>query len=468
MTTVGIVGGGAAGFFAAIEAARCGAKVTIFESSAKVSRSVFHSFVFIIFFSHFIHFQVLQKVVISGGGRCNVTHDASLEVLLAGYPRGHQFLRPAFEQFGAADTRTWFAARGVKTTVESDGRVFPISDRSQSVAFCLESAAAKEGVVVKRSSKVGLCFDSGSAVTSRAEVLTLLQVTDVRRGAQNRHFEVTVKESKPGSLGNAKPATTTDYHLQKIILACGVSSNSLSWAEKMGHRIIPAVPSLFSFRCTDARISGLAGVSLNKVTLTLHVGQSIFTETGPIIITHTGLSGPAVLRLSSFAAREMHAANYKATLLVDWAGRDAVSIRRDIEAIITSSPGKIVSNDAPAYVPRRLWEALVASVGCEGLRWAQATEDTISKLVGQVQHSTLQIDGRSPYVEEFVTAGGVSMIVVITIILFKFSAAPSLSNDLSISLSFFLVSFFHFWFLLFFLLVAYLAGAHTPGFAGRH
>ncbi|HKJ39387.1 MAG TPA: aminoacetone oxidase family FAD-binding enzyme, partial [Anaerolineales bacterium] len=257
-----IVGGGPAGFFAAIRCAELNPKlnVLIVEKAS----------------------QTLGKVIISGGGRCNVTH-ACFEPaqLITYYPRGGNELRGAFSRFQPQDTVRWFESRGVKLKTEADGRMFPVTDDSNSIAECLRESARKAGVKVELRT-------------------SLLKVEKGLRGGFRLELR---KEAKV-------------FHLQtnKLVIATGSDRNTLDTLKSLGHTIEEPVPSLFTFNIKDKRIDGLAGVSVENVT----VKMDSVNQRGPILITHWGLSGPAVLRLSAWGARELFEKKYRAKLIVNW------------------------------------------------------------------------------------------------------------------------------------------------------
>ncbi len=351
-----IVGGGAAGFFAAIACAeKLGARgtVTLYEATA----------------------HPLAKVRVSGGGRCNVTH-ACFEPreLVKKYPRGGRELLGAFHRWQPRDTVAWFAERGVETKTEDDGRMFPVTDDSATVAECLLQAAEKAGVHVVTSMGLRMAEKAGDGFW-----LTLTDSSNVRG--------------------------------EKLLLATGGnrSSAGFTMAEKLGHTIEPLVPSLFTFHIDDARLIGLSGVSVENAVVSV-AGTKLRTD-GPLLITHWGLSGPAVLKLSAWGARELAAAKYEFPLVVNWAPphtRD--SLVRELGEVRTKNPKKQITTWSPLAMPQRLWERLVTSAGIAATTpWAQVGNAALATLATQLTGAELKVVGKSLFKEEFVTCGGVRL-----------------------------------------------------------
>ncbi len=355
-TRVVVVGGGAAGFFAAIACAeKLGARgsVTLYEATA----------------------HPLAKVRVSGGGRCNVTH-ACFEPreLVKKYPRGGRELLGAFHRWQPRDTIAWFAERGVETKTEPDGRMFPITDDSATIAECLLQAAEKAGVQVVTSMGLRMAERVGGGFW-----LTLTDGSNVR--------------------------------CEKLLLATGGnrSSAGFTMAEKLGHTIEPLVPSLFTFHIDDARLVGLSGVSVEHAVTSVS-GTKLRTD-GPLLITHWGLSGPAVLKLSAWGARELAAVNYEFPLVVNWAPphtRD--SLVRELGEVRTKNPKKQITTWSPLAMPQRLWERLVTSAGIPAAApWAQVGNAALGTLATQITAAELKVVGKSTFKEEFVTCGGVKL-----------------------------------------------------------
>ncbi len=348
-----VIGGGAAGFFGAIAAAENGHEVTILEAAA----------------------SVLAKVRVSGGGRCNLTHSCfEPRELVNSYPRGGKALRGPFSRFQPADTISWFESRGVQTKTESDGRMFPTTDDSATIVDCLQGAAEDAGVVTHL----------------RANVSSI-QKTDST-------FCVTLQS------GEAMQA-------DRILLATGGSRAGFELTRSLGHQIIPPVPSLFTFKVQDPRIEDLPGVAVEHVNCQLVTDTKTFNQSGPILVTHWGLSGPAVLKLSAWAARELHDANYNATLRINWlAGSRAEEIRAQLNSFKADHPKKTVDAACPWPLPKRLWKSLVDhGVGPQPVRWAELSKQATQALVTELSAGEFQVAGKGVFKEEFVTCGGVNL-----------------------------------------------------------
>lgn len=352
-----VVGGGAAGFFGAItcaEALQGRGSVTVLERGP----------------------QFLQKVKISGGGRCNVTHSCfEPKELAKRYPRGGPALIGAFHRFQAADTVKWFEARGVELKTEADGRMFPTTDQSQTIINCLMEAARKAGVEVRTNCGV-----------DRAE----------KQPAGS--FKLTL------STGEAMPCDA-------LLLATGgcraVAAGSLAAA--LGHTIEPPVPSLFTFHIADKRLEGLSGLAVERATVS--VAGTKLKETGPVLITHWGLSGPGILRLSAWGARELAACDYKFALRVNWLPEhhfDSVIALAQAQRGLTGA--KRVSNVSLGGLPSRLWERLVATAGiAEQTQWAGLNKAQTQALARLLVESEFAVTGKSLNKDEFVTCGGVRL-----------------------------------------------------------
>lgn len=351
-----VIGGGAAGFFGAIACAQNHphTRVTLLEAAR----------------------HPLSKVRISGGGRCNVTHACFDPVLLVQhYPRGGKALRGAFTRFQARDTVAWFESRGVKLKTEADGRMFPITDHSETIVNCLTDAAIEARVKVW----------AGAAVKSV-----------VREGTG---FRVHLKSGE-------------EFESDRLLLATGSSPVGYAIAQSLGHQIESPVPSLFTFTVHDPRLQDLAGVSVNSADLRLQVGDKTRLEqTGPLLITHWGLSGPAVLKLSAWGARALHDSQYQGTLTVNWLPRyNPETLKQDLLKVKSQLPRKTIFASCPVPVPRRLWEKLAAYVGIgESDRWAELSNKTMNALIQELTRGQYTIKGKGAFKEEFVTCGGVSL-----------------------------------------------------------
>jgi predicted Rossmann fold flavoprotein len=358
-----IAGGGAAGFFAAIAAAEANpsAVVTLYEATA----------------------HPLAKVRVSGGGRCNVTH-ACFEPreLVKRYPRGGRELLGPFTRWGPRETVAWFAARGVELKTEADGRMFPVTDDSATIVSCLRRAAADAGVTVTECRGV-----------RRAE-----PVHRAPGAAEGERFRIELTDDA------VVPA-------DRFLIATGGNKGSagLAIAEGLDHTIEPPVPSLFTFHIDDPRLRGLEGLSVPQVSTA--IAGTKLREAGPILVTHWGLSGPAVLKLSAWGARELHDRAYRATLVVNWAAPLAPPAAREIlERARREHARKQVVSGNPFGLPGRLWERLAAAAGVpEGLTWASVSNTLLQAMAAQVSAAEFAVEGKSLNKEEFVTCGGVRL-----------------------------------------------------------
>ena len=345
-----VIGGGAAGFFGAIAAAETGAKVILLEKGS----------------------QFLSKVRISGGGRCNVTH-ACFEPreLAQRYPRGGKALIGPFNRFQPRDTMEWFETRGVELKVEGDGRVFPVSDTSQTIIDALQNAAQKAGVVCR----------------SNANVTRLLKKED--------QFEVSIGKEE---------MLVADAVLLAVGGARAESAGRL--ASELGHKLTSPIPSLFTFEIAVPWLREIPGV---VAEVEVHIPAVGLRERGPMLVTHWGGSGPAILRLSAWGARGLAELDYRFPLFVNWlGGASREEISEKLAALRSSHPGKQVSGLAPHPLPVRLWEKLttVAEV-MPGTTWNRLPRVQALRL-GELLHRTeLPVTGKSLNKEEFVTCGGV-------------------------------------------------------------
>ncbi|NJR57754.1 MAG: NAD(P)/FAD-dependent oxidoreductase [Cyanobacteria bacterium CRU_2_1] len=351
-----VVGGGAAGFFGAIVCAEVHshARVTLLEASR----------------------HPLAKVRISGGGRCNVTHACfDPAVLVQNYPRGGKALRGAFSRFQPRDTVAWFAKRGVMLKTESDGRMFPVTDDSETIVRCLVQAAQAAGVTVRTASPV-------------------LKVSRSACG-----FELTLKSGEP-------------LRSDRLLLATGSQPQGYHLAKTLGHTIEPPVPSLFTFTIPDAQLRELAGVSVDSAQARLLVpGEKSLAQTAPLLVTHWGMSGPAALKLSAWGARILHDHRYQATLQVNWLPQEQPEHWRQILLNAKEEWGKrSIASHCPYPLPRRLWQYLVARSGM-GLddRWADLSKKAMNVLIQELTQGHYSIQGKGVFKDEFVTCGGVTL-----------------------------------------------------------
>ncbi|MBD2388480.1 NAD(P)/FAD-dependent oxidoreductase [Cylindrospermum sp. FACHB-282] len=353
-----VIGGGAAGFFGAIACAQANphARVTLLEASR----------------------QPLAKVLISGGGRCNVTHACfEPERLVQNYPRGAKALLSAFTRFQAKDTAAWFAQRGVYLNIEADGRMFPVTNTSETIVECLIKTAAIAGVELR----------IGTPVVS------------VKRTSPAAGFEISLKS------GETK-------NCDRLLLATGSSLIGYKIARELGHQIEPPVPSLFTFNIPDPKLRALAGISVNPVQLRLSVGgKSPLQQTGPLLITHWGLSGPAVLKLSAWGARVLHESRYQAKLLINWLpDLQQEQVRQKLLAVKQEWPQKAIALHRGIDLPHRLWQYIIAraEITTED-RWAGLPNKKLNQLVLELTQGEYLISGKGAFKEEFVTCGGVKL-----------------------------------------------------------
>ena len=350
-----IIGGGAAGFFSAVTLAQKNpdADISIYDSSK----------------------QFLRKVKISGGGRCNVTHSCfEPKELALHYPRGEKELKGAFYTWQPRDTVDWFEERGVQIKTEDDGRMFPVSDNSQSIIDCLHRQVIKNGVV--------LCEGIG--------VKSLLH------------------EEEQFTLGFSNGMSK---RFDRVCVATGsMKSSSLTTSlEKLGHSIEPLAPSLFAFDITDERLKELAGISLENVSV--RVKSNGKSQTGPILITHRGLSGPAILKLSAWEARQLNESDYQFEIELNWLGVRTESDLQTLFARMRNQKGQqLVKTKLFEELPRRLWEKILSSVKIEGtLQWAQLPKKLEAQLIKELITATFQVRGKTMNKEEFVTCGGIRL-----------------------------------------------------------
>lgn len=351
-----VVGGGAAGFFAAITCAEAApdTEVTVLEKGP----------------------QFLSKVRISGGGRCNVTHACfDSREFAARYPRGEQALLSPFRQFQASDTVAWFESRGVKLKTESDGRMFPTTDSSQTIIDCLKRAAKEAGVRLRSSCGV-----------------------DQIKALPERTFELLFSNGETLSC-------------DRILLATGGCRAAAGGqlAVSLGHTLEPPVPSLFTFHINLPWLRELAGVSVEQAEVSV-VGEGL-RESGPLLITHWGLSGPVILRLSACGARELHKLNYQFRLLVNWLPKlNAEKVAAELSSRRQTHPAKFIINTPFATLPSRLWEQLVITTGIlRDTRWAALSKSAQHQLVQQLTRTEFAVTGKSLNKDEFVTCGGVRL-----------------------------------------------------------
>jgi len=377
MFDVIIIGGGAAGFYCAIHIAEANPelKIAILERGK----------------------QVLSKVKISGGGRCNVTHaEYEPSSLVKNYPRGEKELLGPFHIYSTADTVAFFEKRGIRIKTESDGRMFPVSNTSQTIIECFLSEIQKYGITLLKSSSV----------------INILPHNDLKLDEEFIWQVQSVKKI---------------YHAKRILVATGSSTKIWNLLEQLGHKIVAPVPSLFTFNINDTRISGIPGLSTHARIAILPrqmMGKEINSKfknraikalnliaEGPVLITHWGLSGPAVLKLSARAARLLHEYNYRFRVRINWMPdyhkQGLLSLFNDIKQI---DPKKTIYKTRAIDIPARLWGKLVvASDIARDLKWADVSRKQLERLSQFITASEFNVEGKSTFKEEFVTAGGVDL-----------------------------------------------------------
>ena len=350
---VAVIGGGAAGFFAALSVAEHypSAEITLFEKTV----------------------NVLAKVKLSGGGRCNVTHNCdSIQDLIKAYPRGGRALRSIFYQFQPKDTIAWFNNKNVSLKTEQDGRMFPVSDDSQTIIDCLETACAKAEIKIKRSSAV-------QQLIAKNEQWIL-------------HF------------------ANGEVIVDQVIITTGGSPKlkGFDWLSQLGHTIIPPVPSLFTFNMPNEPIRQLMGLVAEKAKVRI-LGTNIKTE-GPLLITHWGMSGPAILKASSFGARTLADLNYSFTVQIQWLSQSLEEIDLLLSTTLSQHPHKKAISINPLPIPNRLWIYLLEKINLPNdRRWNEIGQKNLHRIVNLLTNDQYQVEGKTTFKEEFVTCGGVSL-----------------------------------------------------------
>ena len=352
---IAIVGGGAAGFFAAIACAEANPanEVSIYERGS----------------------EFLTKVRISGGGRCNVTHACfDARAMSERYPRGERALISPLHRFSTNDTIAWFESRGVTLKTEDDGRMFPVTDSSQTIIDCLVDAANAAGV----------------------RLFTRKGVEGVRKDAAGFGL---------------KFSSGASASCERLLLATGGTRSNIGAeiARSLGHTLLPAVPSLFSFHVAEKWLRSLPGISVANVEAS--VPQTALREHGPLLITHNGVSGPAILRLSAWGARFLHEFDYTFPLRLNWAPTlTEQKLLQQFRSLRESHPNRRVINSPIAELPARLWEQLVVATGIDHeTRWTTLSRENANRLAAQILRTELKVEGKSLNKEEFVTCGGVKL-----------------------------------------------------------
>lgn len=351
---VAIIGAGAAGCFAAANIPyQEGREVVLFEKTGKA----------------------LQKVLVSGGGRCNVTHACfDVNELSGRYPRGKQLLRKTLHHFGPTDTVRWFKDRGLALHTEADGRMFPVTNSSQSIIDSIWHELQRQ--------RVQVLFHKGVTGVSREEDGRIrLQLSD-------------------GS----------HYIADKVLVAVGgyPKKEQYAWLQTTGHQVIDPVPSLFTFNLPGHPVTQLMGVATE---VHLKIAGTKFTEQGPLLITHWGFSGPAVLRCSAWAARALQEQNYQFTVLINWLkGATDEDFKEQLNYLRREEGKQLVHQRNPFGLPRRLWEHFTARLGIsESLRWGELPAALQNKLAETLLRDAYTVKGKTTFKEEFVTCGGIAL-----------------------------------------------------------
>ncbi len=347
---IAIIGGGAGGFFTAINTAKKnpGYKITIFEKGR----------------------NLLGKVKVSGGGRCNVTHACfEPKELVKFYPRGHKELLGPFHTFMTGDTMDWFAQRGVNLKIEEDNRVFPDTDRSQTIIDCFLKEARELGVKIK--------------------------------------LESTIQHLEPQE--NGTWLVNNDSYDAVVVASGGNAKAILDTLSQLGYRIEPPLPSLFTFNTKDTRLRGLSGLSVPNACVKITGTKR--SEVGPLLITHWGMSGPAILKTSAVSARKLAEQEYKFNLLVDWCfDYDREDVNTTFLTQRANHPRKTILKNPLFNLPKRLWEALVTDANISTTKtWAELGGKEQNKLIENLKAGVFQITGKSTNKEEFVTCGGINL-----------------------------------------------------------
>ncbi|HEX5625936.1 MAG TPA: aminoacetone oxidase family FAD-binding enzyme [Saprospiraceae bacterium] len=348
-----IIGGGAAGFFAALNLAELNPELSIhiFEAAR----------------------EPLNKVRISGGGRCNVTHACfDPELLVDFYPRGHRELLGPFYQFGPQQTIEWFGRHGVALKTEADGRMFPVSNRSETILDCFFKGLGKHGIRLSCSTRV----------------------LDFNWSETDLHWNI----KTPNEF----------YRAKYLVIATGSDSRCWERLKQLGHEIIEPVPSLFTFNIKDRNLNALMGLSVPNAQVT--ITNSRLQASGPLLITHWGLSGPAILKLSAWGARELARQKYCFDIQVNWTGLEESEIKTAVDEMRKTSANKKIMANPLFQIPQRLWKFLVLRAGIdESHNWSACPLKLQNELLVQLHRSRFAVQGKSTFKDEFVTAGGVSL-----------------------------------------------------------
>ncbi|MAW21094.1 MAG: aminoacetone oxidase family FAD-binding enzyme [Flavobacteriales bacterium] len=348
---IAVIGGGPAGFMAAITAKKTqeNTEVTIFEKTN----------------------SLLRKVKVSGGGRCNVTNATfSISKLIKNYPRGGKQLRKSFNEFHTTDTVNWFKEKGIALVAEDDKRIFPQSNSSQTIVNCLLNTAKSLKIIISLKSTVN-------------KIISTKDGFNIKINNQSLFFE-------------------------KVIIATGGNSKkeTYNWLEEIGHTINKPVPSLFTFNLKNKSICDLMGLSAPNVITTIK-GSKLKNE-GPLLITHWGFSGPAILKLSSWAARDLADLKYEFVVAINWLAINENQLRNDLEKILKSK--KIIYNYNPFKIPKRLWAFILQNINIKDCKkWNELSKKEKNRLINKLTNDEYRVSGKTTYKEEFVTCGGIRL-----------------------------------------------------------
>jgi predicted Rossmann fold flavoprotein len=370
-----VIGGGAAGFFCAVNAARMhpSLEVILLEKTGKL----------------------LSKVKVSGGGRCNVTHACfAIPDMVRNYPRGANFLKKAFHQFFTTDTIQWFSDRGVQLKKEDDGRMFPQTNSSQTIIDCLMKEANKYGVDIRLMADVrSMKYEVGG---KKYEIGSIQP--DEARNKDRGQFILELSDLR---------LLTSDF----VCIACGGyhKLSQFNWLQELGHSIAAPVPSLFTFNMPGNAITQLMGVSVPEAGVKI-VGSNLSAK-GPLLITHWGLSGPAVLRLSAWGARQLATDNWQFAIVVNWLpAYNEQTLREHLQQLRFGIASQKIGNRNPFNLPQRLWQYLLQQSGIdEEKRWADLPAREQNKLIANCCAQEFKVQGKTTFKEEFVTAGGIQL-----------------------------------------------------------
>lgn len=348
-----VIGGGAAGFFAALAAKESNpdARVLLVEKSS----------------------TLLGKVRISGGGRCNVTHACFAPLqLVKNYPRGSKELIGPFTRFQPQDTIQWFASRGVELKTESDGRMFPVTDSSQTIIDCLQKEAYK----------------------LRVEIRLKQNIINIQK--PDEYFHLTFASSETLSCDS-------------LLLATGSHPQGYLFAKSFGHTIQESIPSLFTFNIPNSPLSDLSGISVEIASI--QIVDTTLTQTGPLLITHWGFSGPAALKLSAWGARLLHEKKYQVKISINWLPNlSKEEIMSTLRSIRHDYPNQTISNHNPFGLPKNLWKRLIELTAIESTqRLSTLGNDNLLKLCTRLTSDIYEVNGKTTNKEEFVTCGGITL-----------------------------------------------------------